>query len=119
PHASLLLLGVPSSRGEPRRLLRRGALQLRRLHYRWRRGHSCRPDSRNRYHRPAYGRWADDSDQCDVIIPDATAGSERVAPHAAIRGAADAVGGRRAPICLAEPGPVPAGPAALASEPRV
>jgi hypothetical protein len=53
------------------------------------------------------------------IVPDATAGSGRVAPHAAIRGAADAVGGGRAPICLAEPGPVPAGPAALASEPRV
>jgi len=74
---------VPSSRGEPRRHYAEASptsavalpMAARAL---------CRPDSRNRYHRPAYRRWADDSDQCDVIIPDATAGSERVAPHAAI-----------------------------------
>jgi hypothetical protein len=108
PHTSLLFLVVPGSRGEPRRLLRRGALKLRRLHCRWRRGHSCRPDSRDKHHRAAYGRRPDDSDQCDVIIPDATAGSGRVAPHATIRGAADAMDWGGATICPAQPRPVPA-----------
>jgi hypothetical protein len=60
-----------------------------------------------------------DADQRELVLPDTSAGSGRLAPDAAVRAAADAVGRGNAPICPAQPGSVPAGPAAFASEPRV
>jgi len=99
PHASLLLLGVPSSRGEPRRLLRRGALQLRR----------CTTDGGaallsarqpNRYHHLR----TDDGRMTPINV---TSSFPTLPPApsvwrltAAIRGAGRRRGGRRAPIVL-------------------
>ena len=62
------------------------------------------------------GRWADDPDRHDVVVSHAAASPGRVATNAAIRATADAVGGERAPIHRAEPRPIPARSAAVASE---
>ena len=69
----------------------------------------------NIYHL-THGRWADDPDRNDVVVSHAAASPGRVATDAAIRAAADAVGGERSPIYRAQPRPIPARSAAVASE---
>jgi hypothetical protein len=64
-----------------------------------------------------YGRrWADDPDWNDVVVSHVAASPGSVATDAAIRAAADAVGGERSPIHRAEPRPIPARSTAVASE---
>jgi hypothetical protein len=53
------------------------------------------------HHRPPHRRRTDDADQRELVFPDAAAGSGRVAPDAAVRAAADAVGrGEMRPFVL-------------------
>jgi hypothetical protein len=82
------------------------------LHRRRRRGHWCRPGGCRRGDLQPHDRsqpgWAHDADPCELALSDAAAGSGRVAPDAAVRRAADALGRERSTIRPAEPGPVPA-----------
>ena len=97
---------LPGSTSEPGRVLRGGS----------RRdpagaGQDGRTGSRatgcEQHYCPPQGRRPNDPDQRELVLPHAAARTERVAPHAAVRGAADTVGRADAPICPAEPGPVP------------
>ena len=106
----------PSQAGNSWRALCRGALELRRLHRRWRWGHACRPDSRDEHYHLTDGRWADDPDWHNIVVSHVAASPGSVATNAAIRAAADAMGGERSPIYRAEPRPIPARSPAVASE---
>ncbi len=53
-------------------------------------------------------RWAPDADRGDLALPDVAARPGGVAVDPAVRAAAGALGGERAPICAAKPRPVPA-----------